>query len=77
MADPKVIYENGKYYAVAPSMDWSGWMGTTDESKLWPDATGSTTEDLKTWVARNMGKVASKMTTKQGFAAVELKGLGN
>ena len=84
MADPKVIYENGKYYAVAPSMDWSGWPdASSEESKLWPDATGAATEDLQTWVARNMGKVASKMTTKvifphkQAFPAIELTGLGN
>ena len=77
MADPKVIYENGKYYAVAPSASWSGWTGDTEESKLWPDATGTPSIDLQIWVLRNMGKVASKMTTKQGFPAVELTGLGD
>ena len=78
MADPKVIYEDGRYYAVVPNASWSG-MPDPDSPESWlsDDVTGNPEIDLRIWIRENMGKVASKTTTKGGFPAVQLTGLGS
>ena len=77
MADPSVIFKDGKYYAVAPSKDWQ-WLGEGG-ANLGTSAPGQEFHDLADWTDQNMpGMRIGRVPVKHmGFTAIPLSGIGD
>ena len=77
MAEPSVIFKDGKYYVVAPSKEWE-WLGEGG-ANLGTSAPGQTSSDLVDWTDQNIPgmRVGTGMAEHMGFPAVPLSDIGD